>query len=104
MSQLQKAIHRGLREAGLDVQMEYNEGLFSVDLALFLPPGRPGGDKRKAWAPMLPACADKPCLIWPCPSADARASPVAGMKGAQRRPLETARGCTEAIWVCAGGY
>lgn len=50
MSQLQKAIHRGLREAGLDVQMEYNEGLFSVDLALFLPPSRPGGDRRKARA------------------------------------------------------
>ena len=48
VSQLQKAIHRGLREAGLDVQMEYNEGLFSVDLALFLPPSHPGGDKRKA--------------------------------------------------------
>ncbi len=48
VSQLQKAIHRGLREAGLDVQMEYNEGLFSVDLALFLPPSHPGGDRRKA--------------------------------------------------------
>ena len=55
MSQLQKAIHRGLRDAGLDVQMEYNEGLFSVDLALFLPPSRPGGDLRKVRPSTLPA-------------------------------------------------
>ena len=49
MSQLQKAIHRSLRDARLDVQLEYNEGLFSVDFALFLPPARPGGNPRKAW-------------------------------------------------------
>lgn len=47
VSQLQLAIQRSLREAGLDVQMEYNEGLFSVDLAVFLPSEHPGGEKRK---------------------------------------------------------
>ena len=47
ISYLQRAVCRTLREAGLEVQMEYNEGFFSVDTALFLPPRSPGGKPRK---------------------------------------------------------
>ena len=47
ISYLQRAICRTLREAGLEVQMEYNEGFFSVDTALFLPPQSLGGRSRK---------------------------------------------------------
>ena len=49
VSQLQMAIQRALRDARLEVQLEYNDGLFSVDFALFLPPSHPGGNVRKAW-------------------------------------------------------
>lgn len=47
VSYLQRAIFIVMRDMGLDVAMEYNEGLFSVDLALFLQPTRPGGERRK---------------------------------------------------------
>ena len=47
VSYLQRAIFGVMRDMGLDVAMEYNEGLFSVDLALFLQPTRPGGERRK---------------------------------------------------------
>ena len=47
VSNLQLAIFGVLRDMGLDVTMEYNEGVFSVDLALFLQPTRAGGERRK---------------------------------------------------------
>ena len=47
VSYLQRAIFGVMRDMGLDVALEYNEGLFSVDLALFLQPTRPGGERRK---------------------------------------------------------
>ena len=101
MSQLQKAIHRGLREAGLDVQMEYNEGLFSVDLALFLPPSRPGGDRRKVCQTplfLLPARAS-------LASTSAHACPCTGTRLAKQRPsVLVARYCAEDPVGSAGGH
>ena len=47
VSMLHMAIARSMRELGLPVQLEYNEGYFSVDLAMFLPPSAPGGQTRK---------------------------------------------------------
>ena len=47
VSMLHMAIARSMRELGLPVQLEYNEGYFSVDLAMFLPPSVPGGQPRK---------------------------------------------------------
>ena len=51
VSMLHMAIARSMRELGLPVQLEYNEGYFSVDLAMFLPPSAPGGQTRKARSP-----------------------------------------------------
>ena len=54
VSMLHMAIARSMRELGLRVQLEYNEGYFSVDLAMFLPPSTPGGQPRKVRLDQLP--------------------------------------------------